>query len=200
MAVVSIKNKLKSGSLLVGNAAYIPGDFYSIATTTVGSGGASYVEFTSIPSDYTHLQIRFIARTTHSGPADCYMRYNGDTGNNYTGHYLRGDGASVSGGHIGTSVSVVPAGKLSYNTTSPYNNAFTAVIIDILDYKDTNKYKTSRVLSGFDTNGDGTYKGFLDLMSGVWMSTSAITSIRLFSGDSANFPQYSSFALYGIKG
>ena len=174
--------------------------YESIATTTVGSGGSAYVEFTSIPATYTHLQIRFIARTTHSGPADCYMRYNGDTGSNYTAHYLRGDGASASAGFAGTSVSTVYAGKLSYNTTAPYSNAFSAVVIDILNYKDTNKYKTSRVLSGFDTNGNGTYPGFVDFMSGLWMNTSAITSIRLFSGDSANFPEYSSFALYGIKG
>lgn len=175
------------------------GDMDPIAMVEVGSGGAANIEFTSIPATYTHLQIRFIGRTTHSGPADCYMRYNGDTGANYTAHYLRADGASVSAGFSGTSVSVVYAGKLSYNTTAPYSNAFSAVVIDILDYKNTNKYKTSRALSGFDTNGNGTFPGFVDLMSGVWMNTSAITSIRLFSGDSANFPQYSSFALYGIK-
>ena len=36
------------------------GDFESIATVTVGGGGAASIEFTSIPGTYQHLQIRGI--------------------------------------------------------------------------------------------------------------------------------------------
>ena len=67
MAVVSIKNKLRRGNLLVGNDPYIPTDYESIATVSVGSGGAADVEFTSIPGTYTHLQIRWIARSARAG-------------------------------------------------------------------------------------------------------------------------------------
>jgi hypothetical protein len=45
MAVVSIKNKLRRGNLLVGNDYYIPPSFESIASVTVGSGGSASVEF-----------------------------------------------------------------------------------------------------------------------------------------------------------
>jgi len=187
-------------SQISGHLFTFPASSYeSIQTVTVGAGGASSVTFSSIPSTYSHLQIRATARTTFSAPVDCNMRYNADTGNNYDAHYLRGDGSSVSAGFSGSNISAIFVGNLSYNTTAPYNSTFNAMIIDILDYNNTNKYKTSRSLSGYDTNGNGTYPGLISLMSGLWMNTNAITSINLYSGDGANLPQYSSFALYGIK-
>jgi hypothetical protein len=73
-------------------------------------------------------------------------------------------------------------------------SAFGAAVIDVLDYQNTNKYKTTRTLCGFDANGSG----FAWFQSNLWSSTAAITSITLkpFSGD---FITYSSFALYGVK-
>lgn len=67
--------------------------------------------------------------------------------------------------------------------------------MDVLDYKNTNKYKTSRFLSGYDANGSGV----IMLNSELWMSTAAITSITI-DNTGSNFAQYSSFALYGVRG
>jgi hypothetical protein len=67
--------------------------------------------------------------------------------------------------------------------------------MDIVDYTNTNKYKTSRAFAGFDANGSG----MLAVTSGLWMSTTAINSITFTSDASGNFAQYSSFALYGVK-
>ena len=75
---------------------------------------------------------------------------------------------------------------------------FSAGVLDILDYANVNKYTTTRVLSGFNTNGSANGTAVF-LSSGLWMSTSAVTSITL-TGRSTNIGQYSSFALYGIKG
>jgi hypothetical protein len=76
-------------------------------------------------------------------------------------------------------------------------NIFSGFVIDILDYANTNKYKTIRYLSGYDANGSGR----VGLGSGSWRSTSAVTSITLQGLEySSNYKQYSSFALYGIKG
>jgi hypothetical protein len=74
-------------------------------------------------------------------------------------------------------------------------NVFNGYVVDVLDYANTNKYKTVRALQGFDSNGDGR----IYLGSNLWKNTNAVTSITLtaFSG---NFVQYSHFALYGIKG
>ena len=69
---------------------------------------------------------------------------------------------------------------------------FGTFIVDILDYANTNKYKTMRALDGFDANGSG----YAVLWSGNWRSTSAVSTITITGG---TFAQYSSFALYGIK-
>ena len=161
------------------------GDMFPISTVTVGSGGAASVTFSSIPSTYTHLQIRITEAYSGSG-FNPRVRFNSDTGSNYSWHYVLGDGSSASAG-------------AAANTTGMFLNSNTALstmtvhIIDILDYANINKNKTIRVLDGYDANGSG----FIDLWSGNWRNTSAVTSISI---DAGTFAQYSSFALYGIKG
>jgi hypothetical protein len=193
MAVISIKNKTKSGSLLNGNAPYIPSDYESIATVTVGSGGAANIEFTSIPSTYQHLQIRGIGRSTRSATIDDLgIRVNSDTGSNYAYHLLRGDGTSVIAA-AGATQTTGYAGRIAASTAT--SSVFGVAIIDILDYTNTNKYKTIRSLGSSDNNGNGN----VEFGSTLWMNTNAITSILLYQ-PTYNFSQYSSFALYGIKG
>ena len=163
-------------------------DFYQIATTTVGAGNASEIVFSSIPSTYTHLQIRCIARnTTTSG--NLRVTFNSDTGTNYSAHQLYADGASTAS-YSGTSVAYIEMGNMPSTA-----NIFSAHIIDILDYANTNKFKTTKMLHGYDTNG----AGLLQYFSGNWRSTSAISTIRLYP-QSNDLAQYSSFQLYGIKG
>ena len=174
--------------------------FESIATVTVGSGGSTSVSFTSIPSTYTHLQIRVLSQSSYVASADLdgiSMRFNSDTGSNYADHYLRGTGAAVSGvgNTSGTYIGMWQQPNTSYST-----NPFSAGIIDILDYTNTNKYKTIRYLGGADTNNSGNEVGRIQFGSGLWMSTSAVTSITFQSGAfNRGFLQYSHFALYGIK-
>ncbi len=171
------------------------GDFESIATVTVGSGGAADVEFTSIPGTYTHLQIRWIARSARSGFADdnMAMQLNGNTGNNYAWHQLNGNGTAASAA-ADSSIANLRCGRMTGATAGA--STFGVGVIDILDYTNTNKYRTVRTLSGEDNNGDG----LITLFSGLYQSTTAITSIKLFSQTGANnFAQYSHFALYGIK-
>jgi hypothetical protein len=79
-------------------------------------------------------------------------------------------------------------------TNSAAANVFGAGIIDILDYADTNKYKTVRALSGTDNNGSGD----IILGSGLYQQTTAITSITL-EANGVNWLTNSSFALYGIR-
>jgi hypothetical protein len=169
--------------------------YESIATTTLGANQLT-ISFTSIPSTYKHLQIRLLARTDRAGnPAsNVLLNFNSDTTANYSYHDLDGDGASTySSGSASTSN--IATQRISGNTAGA--NVFGAIVIDILDYQNTNKYKTVRYLGGYDNNGGGE----IYLGSGNWRSTSAITQIDLTSiNGTANFKQYSSFALYGIKG
>jgi len=192
MAVISIKNKTKSGSLLVGNTPFELGNFESISTTTLTTATAS-VTFSSIPATYTHLQIRYIVRSTQaSTETGINARLNSDTGSNYAWHYLFGDGASFasSGGSTQTSLNLV-----NVTGASATASAFASGVLDILDYANTSKYKTLRLFQGWDGNGSGR----VNLSSGLWMSTSANNAIEFYPS-SGNWAQYSSFALYGIKG
>jgi hypothetical protein len=180
------------GIVASGNYPRSNPSYESIATVSVGSGGASDVTFSSIPSTFKHLQIRYIGRNT-STSLDVYAQLNGDTGNNYRSHYLTGDGSSASAGDIGTQA-FWNGGYTSGSSQS--TSVFGAAVIDILDYTNTNKNKVMRTLTGWDNNGSGQ----VVLYSGLWLNTAAITSIKLYKPPSGTWAQYSSFALYGIKG
>jgi len=173
--------------------------FESIATVTVGSTSVSTITFSSIPGAYTHLQVRAIAQTNRGtyGTDGMSLRINGDTTGSYTYHYLRGSGSSVVAAAGSASASnIVEVGTASVGTVT--GGTFGAHIIDILDYANTNKYKTMRNLHGNDINGMvGGSPGFVGITSALWMKTDAITSL-VFTGDNP-FTQYTHFALYGIK-
>ena len=186
----------KSRSLLAGNTAFNPSSYESIATVTVGSGGAANVEFTSIPATYTHLQVRGIARTAKASAPDVLrIRFNSDTGNNYARHLLYGDGTSALAAGAGSG-NLMSLGTIGANNSTA--DAFSGHIIDVLDYKDTNKYKTLRALNGFSNNTSSNEE--ISLTSGLWQNTNAITSILIFADSASNLSQYTQFALYGIKG
>jgi hypothetical protein len=160
--------------------------YESIATVLVGAGGQSSIDFTSIPSTYKHLQIRGIAKRA-SGVTSAFIRFNSDTGTNYAYHELYGNGSVAQSG---------ATTAVSYGILGPTPSAqFSVFIADILDYTNTNKNKTVRSLSGFDANGSGT----IAFNSSLWLNTSAINTISIFPF-SGSFAEYSSFALYGIKG
>lgn len=175
--------------------------YESIATTTVGAGGASSVTFSSIPSTYTHLQIRSINRNTRglSGMvATLAMSFNSDvTAGNYYRHRLEGDGSTAyAGANAGNGTNgFYFADSMGDGSTS---GMFSGFVTDILDYKSTNKNKTVRTIFGGDNNSTG---GVVGINSGLWSKTpEAITSITIVVNGGYNFTQYSSFALYGIKG
>ena len=161
----------------------VTSSYESIATQTVGAGGAASVTFSSIPSTFKHLQIRGIFQMDSAAR----MRINGAT-TGYSTHILYGDGASVgaAGGGSDTKVALGDA---------PSATAFGAVVVDILDYQNTNKYKTVRSLEGYDLNGSGQ----IYFNSASYQYTTAITSLSIYS-NSGSVKQYSSFALYGVKG
>jgi hypothetical protein len=182
------------GIIASQNYPRVTNSYESIATVTVGSGGSASVSFSSIPATYTHLQIRGIGKSA-GGSDSLDLTFNGDVGSSqYTYHALYGDGSSAGSennrprANIPTTITLVPSSD---------TNIFAAGIIDILDYTNTNKNKTVRILAGQNVNSTSGEAIFLT--SGLWMSTSAVTSITL-TGRSTNIGQYSQFALYGIKG
>lgn len=184
MPILGILASAMTGNLNVNS-------YESIATTTVGGGGQVTITFSSIPQTYTHLQIRCMSLSNVSFNNN-QLRINGDTGANYTFHQLGGNGATLSAYGQGTGIGSIPVGQ---GGTSVYPGVD---IIDILEYTNANKYKVVRSISGVDSNGTG--QGLLLQRSGAWLSTSAVTTITISGDSSGTFQQYSSFALYGIKG
>jgi len=173
------------------------GVMFPLQNIVVGSSGASSISFNNIPSTYTHLQIRAFCQTNRGtyGTDSYYLKFNSDTGSNYNSGFLRGNGSSAAAYHFSSAQTSIEIGSASGTTVS---SSFGGAVIDILDYANTNKYKTVRVLSGVDINGTiAGYGGFAYLTTGLWMSTSAISSIQ-FSFDNT-VQRYSNFALYGIK-
>ena len=161
---------------------------FALATVSLTST-ASSIEFTGIPANYTHLQLRVVTKASVSGDVDWSLRFNGDTGANYTKHQLFGNGTSASA--TGTaSQNQIPGGFTNLTAWSPS-------IVDILDYTSTSKNKTVKTLTGTDDNGSG----YVGLRSGVWFATpAAITSIQIIpTSGGSGFATYSFFALYGIK-
>jgi hypothetical protein len=192
MASISLKYKSKQGSLTAPGDVD-PGAMIPIATTTLSTATAT-VTFSSIPQEYEHLQIRMITRSTNTASTGgdwVFIRFNGDTGSNYTWHRLYGSGASGSA-DAATSQTSTRVGVSPRDGTTA--SAYGAGVCDILDYTNTNKYTTQRSLVGNDRNGSGE----IVLYSGLWLNTNAITTITLLP-EQDNFKQYSSFALYGIK-
>jgi hypothetical protein len=202
MAVVSLKYKSKQGTLTAPGDVD-PGAMIPIATTTL-STTASSITFSSIPQSYEHLQIRLFAQTNRGtyGGDNFYIKVGNtsvDSGSNYSWHMVYGEG-TATGTDKGTSagyINVLNGGCLG--TTA--GGSFGAVIVDILDYANTNKYKTTRALGGTDDNGasSGGFGRAVGLNSGLWQSASAIGIISLYPMNGTAFNQYTSAALYGIK-
>ena len=180
---------------LLGNGiAASTTSYESIATYTVGSGGTTTIDFTSIVGTYKHLQVRLLTRNNRANTLDgLYVRFNSDSGSNYSDHFLRGSGSAVDANADVSSAYMLMGTVPASSATA---SVFAGGVIDVLDYADTNKYKTVRTLLGYDANGSG----YVGLFSGNWRSTSAVTSITLGSTNGSGFLEYSKFALYGIKG
>jgi hypothetical protein len=161
------------------------GAYDSIATVNASSGSLATITFSSIPSTYTHLQIRAMGRsdTGSEGAQVAYMQFNGDTGSNYSNTFLYGDGSSVISGRSSSQTSI---GGMGRSGTSQGNG-----IIQVMNYSNTTTNKT--------TIGRGSLASQLVIATvGLWRNTGAITSVKL-EPESGTIDTGSTFTLYGIK-
>ncbi len=176
----------------------ITGSYESIASYTA-TGGESNITFSSFPSTYASLQIRYIAKDSYTSGTAAFslasLQFNATGGTSYADHYLKGDGSSAT---VGGTSSTAAIATVYGSTYGPTTSTFATGIIDILDYASTSKYKTVRGFTGANFNNTSTDFGVI-LGSGLFMSTSAITSIKFLPAVSG-FGAGTTFALYGIKG
>jgi hypothetical protein len=168
----------------------MPNTFVKIASVTVGSGGAANIEFTSIPQTYTDLLLVCSTRLSASGIEALDMRFNGNTGSNYSYRYVQGTGSGITSG-AATSTAFDEAMVTNGNTSTA--NTFSNSSLYIPNYTSSNNKSFS-----LDTvEEENATSAFMRLESGLWSQTAAITSINIYG--STSFAQYSTANLYGIK-
>ena len=171
------------------------GSYDALATYTVPSTAVSTIEFAGLPTggQYKHLQIRGIMRFAGNDSGFGMWFNNDTTSSNYYSHNIGSQGSSVYAQQANESF--IAWSAPNNGTTS---NVFMGMVIDILDYTSTSKYKTVRCLHGFDANGSGR----MIFSSELWKNTNAISSLKFdarIQGSTSDFGQYTSFGLYGIK-
>lgn len=157
----------------------MPVTYENIATTTLSTNGTT-VNFTSISSAFTDLILVVDCSTT--GAQDINLRFNSDSGSNYSRTYFYGNGTSA----LSARESNQNVLRALYTTTTRGVS-----IVQINNYANTVTNKT--VLTRFGDSGNATAAGV-----GLWRSTAAINSISIFA-ISENFVSGSTFTLYGIK-
>ena len=175
---------------------------FPIATNTVIGYSTSTVDFTSIPQNFTHLQLRVFWNTAATGAGDYILAttFNGDAypNTNYSMHYLNSNGTAISSGSEinNWNATAGDLGKYGSAYITPNANTFGFAIMDILDYSNINKNKSAKSFSGYENNTQGGVNYF----SSVRLNTAAITSLRVWqSGTSSTFAANSRFDLYGIS-
>jgi len=167
--------------------------FELIASSTVGVGGSSSIDFTSIPATYTDLVLAYSVRSSRVSDFDAvFLRVNGDTASNYSYKFLRGGGSSADSGNNSTA-SFVYSGQIPATTST--SNTFENGAIYIPNYA-ASTYKSMSVDAVGENNSASAYAIFT---AGLWSSTSAITSLKLYPENGPLFVQYSTAYLYGVK-
>jgi hypothetical protein len=164
--------------------------YIAIATTTVGSGGASDITFSSIPGTYTDLAILISARTNRGDQNDVIrLQFNGST-SSYSYRLLFGTGSSV-GSDTGTPTYIDYAGYVSGNVATA--SVFGNVSIYIPNYTSSN----NKSISADGVAEHNATNVSMGMNAGLWSNSSAITSVKIFAIGS--FLQYTTATLYGIK-
>lgn len=160
--------------------------FKLLSSVTVGSGGASSIDFNSIPSNYRDICLFITLRNSGIEAAD--FRLNGDTTSSYTWYYVQNTGNSMSRGtNTGTSFSEA---MLTNGTGT--SNTFSSSVLYFPNYTSS----VHKIFSLETAEEEAAVQAYQRLEGGRWANTSAITSISIFGG--SNFVQHSSAYLYGI--
>ena len=178
-------------------AATINNTLVKIQTVTVGSGGASSIDFTSIPQTYTDLVIKLSCRTSRASAQGLYKITFNATSANYSGIILY----SYSGTSVTSETNSAASGGSTYliGEYIPAANATASVFscdeIYIPNYTSSNYKSVSMDLIQENNAADGRQS----MTAGLWSNTAAISSIKIESATaSTNLAQYSTATLYGV--
>ena len=164
----------------------LPSTMTPIATNTVSSTTSS-VTFSNIPQNYTDLII--IANAGLSGTANLSVRFNSDSGSNYSMNLLKGDGSSATAYRENNTTSA-RMGQANSSVLGAY-------IFNIMNYSNSTTFKTT--LSRDNLPFSGSPAGNASIWISMWRNTAAITSIQILGDGATNVASGSTFTIYGIK-
>jgi hypothetical protein len=160
----------------------------SIAATTTTTASPA-VTFSNIPQTYTDLvlvvSIRANSTPTSFGTG---VRFNSDTGTNYSRTVLYGAGAGA------VAFRSTDQTRFFCSAGSTTANQFNLIRLNIMNYTSSSSYKGFAVIN--DDLGD-----VASLSSGLWRSNNAITSLTItpYDDNATGFATGCTFTLYGIK-
>ena len=164
--------------------------FELIASSTVGAGGASSIDFASIPSTYTDLQLMLSARGA-STALYANIKLNNSSSAIYSLRTIYGDGSAAA--------SQNDSGATFFERFLMFSSAYTANtfsngILYIPNYAGS----ANKAVMFDSVNENNATSSQMFMVAGLWASTAAINQITL-TPNTGNFAQYSSAYLYGIK-
>lgn len=203
MAIIKLSNAgvesgTKYSSMLAGNSTFYPGSFEFI-TKEVLVGSAASITFSSIPQYYQHLQLRIVTRSNDTIDTinnNLRIRFNSDTGNNYSRHGMLVQASSRSSyGSASQNAGFIGAVPCANTTVS--TSFFGSSIVDILDYRNTSKKTTVRTINGYDDNAGVNER--LTFESSLWNNTAAVSTIQIFTTNGSLIANTQA-SLYGIRG
>ena len=169
----------------------MPNTYTKIASVAVGSGGATSIDFTSIPATYTDLKIVYSARIT-AADVNISMRINGSSSSIYSGRYLQGTGSGTASG----SWSAANKDNFVIANSSAYTaSTFSNVEIYLPNYTSSN----NKSYSVDEVTENNATAAVMFLNAGLFSSSSAITSFTFFYAGTTDIAQYSTATLYGIS-
>lgn len=159
--------------------------------STLGSDTASIDTGATIPGGYSALEVLIIAKTSAGSIVNVSTTFNNDTAANYDRHYIEGIGSSST---LVTGVDNAQT-SLQLGTAIPSGSTYPGItILTIPSYDSTNFWK---IVWANMASLATTSTSFLDVRSGGWRSTAAITRIKITPSDGSNFKTGTRMVIYG---
>ena len=155
---------------------------------TVGAGGASSIDFSSIPTTYTDL-VLFISLRSSNSADYISLKFNNSTAS-FTGRTMNGNG-STTGSENRTDNFVTGVMSPSTYTASTFSNG----VFYIPNY--TSSSNKSYLLDVVPENNATATE--MRLSTGLWSNTAAINRITFDHPTAGTFVQHSTAHLYGVS-
>jgi hypothetical protein len=164
--------------------------YVSIATQTVSGTSTATITFSSIAATYTDLVLVVVGGTSSQGD-NIFLRFNSDSGTNYSYTELRGNGSAASSARATNQTAAYLQSAIGGGATLGQN-----YIANIMNYSNTTTNKT--VISRANQADSSTSYPGVGAYVNLWRNTAAITTVLLGRTGGGNLLDGSTFSLYGI--